>query len=262
VAVTSGKGGVGKTNVVANLSVCLSELGKKVVVLDADFGLANLDVLLGLTPRYHLGHVLFGNKTLTEIMVQGPQGIRIIPASSGLQRMSELTLAQRNHLIESFANLDSDTDYFIIDTAAGISRNVIHFLLSAQEVIVVSAPEPTAIVDAYAVIKIILAEDHDKKIQVLINSVDRAEDAQEVFCQINSVVKRFLNREVDYLGHIERDSHVPQAVRSQMPVTHRFPNASASRSFRNLARRVVQQENSTQPVEGLVWEKLLNDWVN
>jgi flagellar biosynthesis protein FlhG len=262
VAVTSGKGGVGKTNVVANLAVCLSELGRKVVVLDADFGLANLDVLLGLTPRYHLGHVLFGNKTLTEVMVQGPQGIRIIPASSGLQRMSELTLAQRNHLIESFADLDADTDYFIIDTAAGISRNVIHFLLSAQEVIVVSAPEPTAIVDAYAVIKIILAEDPQKNIQVLINSVERSEDAQEVFCQINSVVKRFLGREVDYLGHIERDPHVPQAVRSQMLVTHRFPNAAASRSFRNLARRIAQQENSDRPVNGLVWEKLLNDWVN
>jgi flagellar biosynthesis protein FlhG len=261
-AVTSGKGGVGKTNVVANLSVSLSELGKKVVVLDADFGLANLDVLLGLTPRFHLGHVLFGNKTLTEIMVQGPKGIRIIPASSGLQRMSELTSAQRNRLVESFTNLDSDTDYFIIDTAAGISRNVIHFLLSAQEVIVVSAPEPTAIVDAYAVIKIILAEDPNKQIQVLINSVDQAGDAHEVFCQINSVVKRFLNREIDYIGHIERDSHVPQAVRSQMLVTHRFPNAPASRCFRELARRVAQQEGSGPAADGLVWEKLLNDWVN
>jgi flagellar biosynthesis protein FlhG len=261
-AVTSGKGGVGKTNVVANLSVSLSELGKKIVVLDADFGLANIDVLLGLTPRYHLGHVLFGNKTLTEVMVQGPKGIRIIPASSGLQRMSELTLAQRNHLVESFAHLDSDTDYFIIDTAAGISRNVIHFLLSAQEVIVVSAPEPTAIVDAYAVIKIILAEDPKKQVQILINSVEHAEDAHEVFCQINSVVKRFLNREIDYLGHIERDSHVPQAVRSQMVVTHRFPNAPASRCFRELARRIAQQEGTVPTSGGLVWEKLLNEWVN
>jgi flagellar biosynthesis protein FlhG len=261
-AVTSGKGGVGKTNVVANLAVSLSEMGKKVVVLDADFGLANLDVLLGLTPRYHLGHVLFGNKSLTEIMIQGPKGIRIIPASSGLQRMSELTLAQRNHLVESFTNLDMDTDYFIIDTAAGISRNVIHFLLSSQKVIVVSAPEPTAIVDAYAVIKIIVAEEHEKSIQVLINSVENCEDAHEVFCQINSVVKRFLNREVDYLGHIERDSHVPQAVRSQMLVTHRFPNAPASQCFRDLARRIAQQEKTPQDTDGLVWEKLLNDWVN
>jgi flagellar biosynthesis protein FlhG len=262
VAVTSGKGGVGKTNVVANLSVCLSELGKKVVVLDADFGLANLDVLLGLTPRYHLGHVLYGNKTLTEIMIQGPKGIRIIPASSGLQRMSELTLAQRNHLVENFANLDSDTDYFIIDTAAGISRNVIHFLLSAQDVIVVSAPEPTAIVDAYAIIKIILAEDPKKHIQVLINAVERSEEAHEVFCQINSVAKRFLNREIDYLGHIERDSHVPQAVRSQMLVTHRFPTAPASRCFRELAHRIARQDLALPSAEGLVWEKLLNDWVN
>jgi flagellar biosynthesis protein FlhG len=262
IAVTSGKGGVGKTNVVANLSVCLSELGKKVVVLDADFGLANLDVLLGLTPRYHLGHVLYGNKTLTEIMVQGPKGIRIIPASSGLQRMSELTLAQRNHLVECFADLDSDTDYFIIDTAAGISRNVIHFLLSAQEVIVVSAPEPTAIVDAYAVIKIIYAEDPKKHIQVLINAVEHAEEAQEVFCQINSVVKRFLNREIDYLGHIERDMHVPQAVRSQMLVTHRFPNAPASSCFRDLACRIARQDVSATSPDGLVWEKLLNNWIN
>lgn len=262
IAVTSGKGGVGKTNVVANLAVSLSELGKKVVVLDADFGLANLDVLLGLTPRYHLGHVLYGNKTLSEIMVQGPNGIQIIPASSGLQRMSDLTMAQRSHLVESFSHLDLNTDYFIIDTAAGISRNVIHFLLSAHEVIVISSPEPTAIVDAYAVIKIILAEDHKKNIQVLINSVDQADDAHEVFCQINSVVKRFLNREIDYLGHIELDAHVSQAVRSQMLVTHRFPNAPASRCFRDLARRIARQEGSMKMSDVLVWEKLLNNWVN
>jgi flagellar biosynthesis protein FlhG len=262
IAVTSGKGGVGKTNVVANLAFSLSELGRKVVVLDADFGLANIDVLLGLTPRYHLGHVLFGNKSLSEIMVQGPKGIRIIPASSGLQRMSELTSAQRNHLVECFTNLDFDTDYFIIDTAAGISRNVIHFLLSAQEVIVVSAPEPTAIVDAYAVIKIILASDPHKKIHVLINSVESADDAHEVYCQINSVVKRFLNREVDYLGHVERDIYVPQAVRGQTLVTQRYPDASSSRCFRNLARRLGQQGNGEQFEGGLVWEKLLNDWVN
>jgi flagellar biosynthesis protein FlhG len=261
-AVTSGKGGVGKTNVVVNLSARLAELGKKIVVLDADFGLGNIDILIGLTPQYNLGHVLFGNKTLSEIMIQGPNGIRIIPASSGLQRMSELTLAQRNHLVENFTNLDSDIDYFIIDTAAGISRNVIHFLLSAQEVIVVSAPEPTAIVDAYALIKIILIEDFEKRIQVLINSVERAKDAQEVFHQMNSVVQRFFNRGLDYLGHIKRDPHVPEAVRRQMLVTHCFPNAPASRCFRNIARRIAQQEDSALSSNELVWKNLLNDWIN
>ena len=260
IAVTSGKGGVGKTNIVANLSVSLSELGKKVVVLDADFGLANLDVLLGLTPRYHLGHVLYGDKDLGEIIVQGPEGIQIIPASSGLYQMSELTLLQRNRLVESLSRLDMDIDYFIIDTAAGVSRNVVHFLISAGEVFVVSAPEPTAIVDAYAIIKIILAEDSEKPIRVIVNSVKKAEDAHEVFCQINTVVKRFLNREVEYLGYVERDNHVQRAVKSQMLVTHCFPNAPASHCFRNLARRIVRGED--RAFEGLVWEKLLNDWIN
>jgi len=260
IAVTSGKGGVGKTNIVANLSVCLSELGKKVVVLDADFGLANLDVLLGLTPRYHLGHVLYGDKNLNDIIVQGPEGIQIIPASSGLQQMSELTLLQRNRLIDSFRRLDMAIDYFLIDTAAGVSRNVVHFLISAGEVFVVSAPEPTAIVDAYAIIKIILAEDNEKPIRVIINSVKKEEDAYEVFCQINSVVKRFLNREVDYLGHVERDNHIQRAVKSQMLVMHRFPNAPASHCFRDLASRIVRCENQTS--ERLAWDKLLNDWIN
>ena len=237
-------------------------MGKKVVVLDADFGLANIDVLLGLTPRFHLGHVLFGNKTLTEVMVQGPKGIQIIPGSSGLQRLSELTLAQRNQLVESFTHLDSDTDYFIIDTAAGISRNVIHFLLSAQQVIVVSAPEPTAIVDAYAVIKIILIEKPDKDVHVLINSVEHEQDALEVFSQINSVVKRFLNREVAYLGHIPLDPHVPQAVRGQVLVSHRFPDAPASQCFRRLARKLAKLQEVSPSIDSQIWERLLNDWIN
>lgn len=262
IAVTSGKGGVGKTNAVANLAVSLAELGKKVVVLDADFGLANIDVLLGLTPRFNLGHVLFGNKTLTEIMIQGPNGIRIIPASSGLQRLAELTAEQRDYLVESFADLHADTDYLLIDTAAGISRNVIHFLVSAQEVIVVSAPEPTAIVDGYAVIKIILKEDPAKPVQVIINSVQRDEEAREVFGQINSVVRRFLGRDVHYLGHIERDPHVTQAVRAQVLVAHQFPDAPASRCFRHIARTISQQTGAAQGTDNMVWEKLLNDWIN
>ncbi len=261
-AVTSGKGGVGKTNVVANLAASLIQLGKRVIVLDADFGLANIDVLLGLTPRFHLGHVLYGKKQLAEIMLEGPQGIRVIPASSGLQRLSELTADQRNYLVESFTGLGCDADYLLIDTAAGISTNVLHFLLSAPEVVVVCAPEPTAIVDAYAVIKIVLNEEPAKMIRVLINSVSDEEEAQNVFRQINSVVKRFLNREVIYLGHVERDPHVVKAVRSQILVTHAFPNAPASKCFRKLAKAIDLQSESSGAAGPFVWDKLLTHWIN
>jgi flagellar biosynthesis protein FlhG len=261
-AVTSGKGGVGKTNVVANLAVSLSEIGQRVVILDADFGLANIDVLLGLNPHFHLGHVLYGKKRLAEIMVEGPGGIRIIPASSGLQCLAELSLEQRNFLVQSFDELDGDTDYLLIDTAAGVSTNVLHFLLAAPEVVVVSAPEPTAIVDAYAMIKIILAEDPSKTIRVLINSVADEDESRDVFRQINSVVKRFLNREVIYLGHIERDPHVLKAVRSQVLVTHSYPEAPASRCFRKLAQVLAQQSEASGVMRSFVWDKLLNHWVN
>lgn len=261
-AVTSGKGGVGKTNVVANLAAGLADLGKRVVILDADFGLANIDVLLGLTPRFHLGHVLYGNKKLTEIMVEGPRGIRIIPASSGLQSLAELTLEQRNFLVQSFTDLQGDADFLLIDTAAGISSNVLHLLRAAPEVVVVSAPEPTAIVDAYAVIKIVLAEEPTKTIRVLINSVADEDESRDVFRQINSVVKRFLDREVIYLGHVERDPHVIKAVRSQVLVTDSYPGSPAGRCFRRLAHSVILQSEASGPADTFVWERLLNHWIN
>jgi len=261
IAVTSGKGGVGKTNIVANLSVSLSALGKKVVVLDADFGLASLDILMGLTPRYHLGHVLYGDKDIGEIIIQGPEGVQVIPSGSGLREMADLTLLQRNRLIDGFRQLNMDIDYFIIDTAAGISRNVVHFLISVGEIFLVCAPEPTAIVDAYAITKIILTENSEKSIRVIVNSVKNEEDAHEVFRQINSVVKRFLNREIDYLGYVERDSLLQRAIKSQMLVTHRFPNAPASRCFRNIARKILRSSED-RTFEAPIWEKLVNNWIS
>jgi len=262
VAVTSGKGGVGKTQIVANLSVSLAELDRKVVVMDGDFGLANLDIIFGLAPRHHIGHVLCGGHAMSDICVQGPAGVKVIPSGNGLQALSDLTRAQRKRLAEEFARLDADTDYLLVDTAAGISRNVIDLLLASDEVVVVSTPESPAIIDAYAVIKIILAEAPDKNIQAVVNCAESASEAEEVFRQINSVVQRFLGREIEYLGHIERDARVVEALRDRMPVTHRFPDAPASRCFRDLARRMTRREGEVRSSEGLLWGKLINDWIN
>jgi len=238
IAITSGKGGVGKTNVVANLAIALSDLRSRVTILDADFGLANIDVLLGLTPKYHLGHVLFGEKELSDIIIEGPHGVRIIPASSGIQELSELTPAQRRDLVSKLSALDYDTDFLLIDTAAGISNNVMHFLTASDEVIVITTPEPTAIVDAYAMIKVIHGETPDKVIKLIVNSTQTAKDASQVMEQINLVARQFLNREVQYLGAIDKDAAVAKAVMRQSPVLDVYPDAPASRCLRMLARRI------------------------
>lgn len=241
-AVTSGKGGVGKTSVVANLAIMLSDLGRRVVILDADFGLANIDVMLGLAPKYHLGHLLNGSKSLPEIMIDGPQGIRIIPASSGIQKLSELTVAQCDHLVDSLKLLRKKTDYLLVDTAAGISDNVVNLLNVATEIVVVCEPEPTAVVDAYALIKVAHANDHQKPIRILVNSVESGEEAMRVYSQLDRVATRFIKRRVAMLGYIYKDSSLPMAVRNQTAVVSSFPNAPASRCFRTLAMQIMANE--------------------
>ncbi len=239
IAITSGKGGVGKTNVVANLAIALSTHGKHIMVLDADLGLANLDVLLGLIPKFHLGHLINGTKELSDIVLEGPGGVRIIPAGSGIQQLTELREDQRERLMQKLLSLDAGTDFLFIDTAAGISDNVMHFLSMAGEVIVVCAPEPTAIVDAYAVIKSIIASDREKPIKLLVNSVENSQEAEQVFSQVNRVVWRFLNREVQLFGYVYADNSVHLAVKGQTSVVESFPNSRASLCFKNLARQLA-----------------------
>src|SRR5262249_2587930 len=187
-------GGVGKTSVTTNLAIMLASLGRRVVVLDADAGLANIDVMLGLAPKYHLGHLLNGMRNLSEIIVEGPQGIRIIPAGSGIQKLTGLTRAQCDHLLDSIPLLPQKTDYVLVDTAAGISDQVIHFLNASSEIFVVCEPEPTAIVDAYAVIKVMHAKDARKPIGVLVNSVESGEEALRVFNPLDRLPARFIRR--------------------------------------------------------------------
>ena len=242
IAVTSGKGGVGKTNVAINLAVALARLRHRVAILDADFGLGNVDVVLGLAPTSHLGHVLNGDKTLDEILVEGPRGVKVIPASSGLQQLTALSASQWDRLESALDQIAKDFDYLIIDTAAGISDNVIESLRMAERVIVVTSPEPTAVVDAYAVVKLLLTSDPAREIGLVVNSARDASEAQLVHAQLDVAATRFLKRRLTYYGFIAHDPAVRDAVLVQRPIVDHVPQSSASRCFRILASRLSGTE--------------------
>ena len=238
IAVTSGKGGVGKTNVVVNLAVALARLHHRVAVLDADFGLGNVDVLLGLAPPYHIGHVLTGERTLAEIMVTGPLGVQIIPASSGIHELSSLNPRQRARLSESLETLNDQFDFLLIDTAAGISDNVIEIVQGTNLALVVTSVDPTAVVDAYAMVKLLTKRDARLEIGLVVNDARDSDDAQLVHTQLDIAATRFLQRRLQYYGYIAHDQALRDAVLVQRPVVDHVPQAPSSRCFRSLACRL------------------------
>jgi flagellar biosynthesis protein FlhG len=255
IAITSGKGGVGKTHVVVNLALALRKAGKRVAILDADFGLANVDVFLGLTPSFHLGHVIEGIQPLKAIIVDGPEGIGIIPASSGIQELTEMGASQQAHLIGELSTVMERYDYILIDTAAGISNNVIRFLLVARRVIVVSAPEPTAIVDAYALIKVLFRKDQNKEVYLVVNSVGDESEARDVHHQLSHVAERFLGQEIELLGFIPKDERVPMSVRRQQPLMISHPRTVVSRRFCLIAETLMSQPPVTGQLDQLWHEE-------
>lgn len=235
VTISSGKGGVGKTNVVANLAIALAKIGRKVLILDADLGLGNLDVLLGLAPKYNFSHVLTGEKTMDEIIIKGPEGISIIPAASGLQELTALTTEQKINLFNLLEGLNEKIDIMLIDTAAGISQNVLFFNLVASEMIVLASPEPTSIVDAYALIKVLHQKHGEKKFRLLVNQAKDNKEGLNVYRNVSMVADKFLNISIDYLGYIPYDENIRKAVRAQKPVIELFPTSKASVSFKKIA---------------------------
>jgi flagellar biosynthesis protein FlhG len=239
IAVTSGKGGVGKTNVVVNLAVALARLGHRVGILDADFGLGNVDVLLGLTPEAHIGHLLAGEKQLADIMLRGPLGVQIIPASSGLQSLSALTPAQLQRLEAALATLRTELDFLLIDTASGVSDNVMDMLRLAARVVIVTSLEPCAVVDAYATAKILSNNDPQKEIGVVVNSVRDGDEAALAFTQLDTAATKFLGRKLRYYGFIAADPAMRESVVVQRAVVDHLPQAPASRCFRILASRIA-----------------------
>jgi flagellar biosynthesis protein FlhG len=239
ITITSGKGGVGKTNVVVNLAASLARLGHRVGILDADFGLGNVDVVLGLTPAYHLGHYLSGERTLDEISVEGPRGVRIIPAGTGVRALTDLDAGQWQQLEAAIRAISADLDFLLVDTAAGISDNVVDLLLLSEHVLVVTSHEPAALVDAYAVIKILSRAEPAKEIGLVVNAARDADQAGLVFRQLDVATSRFLNRKVSYAGFIVQDTAVTESIHSQRAVVELQPKAPASRCFRMLASRVA-----------------------
>ena len=238
ITVTSGKGGVGKTNVSLNLAMALSEQGKNVTVMDADLGLGNIDVLLGLHPEYNLSHVIDGERDLDEILVQGPGNLTVIPASSGVQNMAELTPSQHGGLIRAFSELNHNIDVLLVDTAAGISDSVISFSRAAQEVMVVVCDEPASITDAYALIKLLNRENGIFRFRVLANMVKSAQHGREVYETIAKVTDRFLDVAMDYIGYIPHDEFVLKSIRKQRAVVDAFPRSKASMAYKNLADKI------------------------
>lgn len=261
IAITSGKGGVGKTNIVANLGFALTQLGKKVLILDADLGLGNLDILLGLAPKHNLSHVISGAKTIPQITVDGPGNMKILPASSGIQELTQLTKPQQINILTELDQLADSIDIILIDTAAGISSNVMYFTTAAQEIMVVVSPEPTSITDAYALMKVLSLKYSETHFRLLVNLARTVSEADDVFRQLNLVAERFLNISIEYVGYVMFDENVTKSVKRQKLVCEMYPDSGGSRCFKALAETIGESPSLNLPDSdtNFFWDQLLNN---
>ncbi|GAB4443171.1 MAG: MinD/ParA family protein [Turneriella sp.] len=241
ITLTSGKGGVGKSTISVNLGLALAAAGKKVLLFDADLGLANVNVLLGVVPKFNLYHVIKGHKELEDIIIRTPEGLDIIAGASGYSMLANLSDKERNNLVSAFEKL-SGYDIMLIDTGAGVSSNVVGFTLPADKVIVVTTPEPTAITDAYGIIKSIVLVAPDKNIKLLVNRATSSLEGKKVAERVINISSQFLNVRVENLGFIYDDDSVPKSIRRQKPFYQLFQNCKAAACLDIVASRILEQE--------------------
>ena len=239
IAVTSGKGGVGKSNISVNLAVGLAKEGQKVLVMDADLGLANIDVLLGLNPVYNLAHVIRGECSLEETIIDGPAGIKIIPASSGTRSMADLTPAENAGIIRAFSELTTPVDTLLIDTAAGLSDSVVSYIRAAREIIVVVCDEPASITDAYAMIKVMNRDFNVHRFHILANQAHSIQQGRELYIKLSRVADKYLDVTLDFIGSIPYDDYLKKSVQKQKCVIENFPRSPSAMAFQKLAQKVM-----------------------
>ena len=243
---SSGKGGVGKTSIVTNLAIAISKMGKNVLVLDADLGLANVDVMLGITPKYSIQHVFSGERSLSDIIMKGPGGIKLLPASSGVQELCHLNESEKLFLLNEFDTLEDSIDVMLIDNAAGISDTVMYFNMASQSRVIILTPEPTSITDAYALIKVLSTRYMVKEFSIIVNWTSSRQEAYKIFKQLTAVADRFLGfLSFNFLGHIPKDTSIPKSVRQQKPALELFPESRACKGFRQLAENIMNQQLKT-----------------
>ena len=259
-SITSGKGGVGKTAVVANLAYILASYGKRVLILDADLGLANIDVVFGLSPVHNLNHFFSGDFSLQDIMVDGPHGIKILPAGSGIQNFTRLDAHQKMRLLDGLDSMQNHFDYVLIDTEAGIAENVTYFNTAAQEIIVVTTPDPTAITDAYALMKLLSTQYHEKKFNLVVHQIHSEDEALDVYRKLTMVANRYLSISIDFLGSIPEDRQMIEAIRKQKVISSLYPHSKITAAFEQLASRISSEPSQSTPKGNLqfFWKKLLN----
>jgi flagellar biosynthesis protein FlhG len=248
IAVTSGKGGVGKSNISVNLALAFAQQGRKVLVMDVDLGMANVDLLLGRSAKYNFSHLLDRSRTINDIVAEGP-GIRYIAGGSGIQQLANLSETELLTITTQLTQLDDWADIIVLDTGAGMSRNVLHFVTCSDEIIVVTTPEPTAILDAYAIIKAIANQPTDAPVRLVVNRVSDADEARGVAATLNRVCQQYLSRPLSEIGFVLEDIHVGKAVRQQHPFYLLYPHSEASACIHTVACTLLGKENES-PAQG------------
>lgn len=252
ITVTSGKGGVGKSNIVVNLSISLQKMGKKVLIFDADIGMGNDDILMGFLPKYNIFDIIYNDRTVEEVVTKGPLGVKLLPGGTGITKLNDLSKFQIDNFLKKISSLN-DLDYIIMDTGAGVSRSILGFIACSDDLIIVTTPEPTSLTDAYSLFKAVAHFDIKKNAKIIVNRVLSHKEGMDTFNKFQHVVKKFINADTEFLGSVYEDSNLVMAVRKQEPFVIGKPNCDAAKDIENIAKNIIGNTygKSGKGIEGL-----------